>query len=108
MRLPVPPCPLASLVIVEFCALRSGLVSVESFLSFARMDVLLTFMAYTALAGAYLIIIPLSLMLWIQRRLTCMGKIERLVLYSMVFLFFPGMIVFAPFLNFRPYGQGEG
>jgi len=25
----------------------------------------------------------------------------------MVFLFFPGMIVFAPFLNLRLQGQGE-
>ena len=36
-----------------------------------------------------------------------MGKIERLVVYGMVFLFFPGMIVFAPFLNLRMSGQGE-
>ncbi|GCE64258.1 NAD(P)H-quinone oxidoreductase subunit L [cyanobiont of Ornithocercus magnificus] len=83
-------------------------MNIESFLSIAKMEVVLVFMTYIALASVYLIIIPLSLMLWIQQRLTRMGKIERLVVYSMVFLFFPGMIVFAPFLNFRPYGQGEG
>ena len=83
-------------------------MNIESFLSIAKMEAVLVFMAYIALASAYLIIVPLSLMLWMQRRLTCMGKTERFVTYSMVFLFFPGMIVFAPFLNFRPYGQGEG
>ena len=26
----------------------------------------------------------------------------------MVFLFFPGLVLFAPFLNFRLRGQGDG
>ncbi len=62
---------------------------------------------YGALAGAYLVVVPLGLLFWMQRRWTRMGKIERLVVYGLVFLFFPGMIVFAPFLNFRLQGQGE-
>ena len=36
-----------------------------------------------------------------------MGKLERLGIYGLVFLFFPGMILFAPFLNFRLSGQGD-
>ncbi|KGG11113.1 NADH dehydrogenase subunit [Prochlorococcus sp. SS52] len=36
-----------------------------------------------------------------------MGKIERLLIYSLVFLFFPGLILFAPFLNLRMNGQGD-
>ena len=32
---------------------------------------------------------------------------ERLVVYGLVFLLFPGMIVFAPFLNLRMSGEGE-
>ena len=43
----------------------------------------------------------------VQRRWTVMGKVERLGIYGLVFLFFPGMILFAPFLNFRLSGQGE-
>ena len=62
---------------------------------------------YGALAGAYLVVVPLGLLFWMQRRWTRMGKIERLVVYGLVFLFFPGMILFAPFLNFRLQGQGE-
>ena len=44
---------------------------------------------------------------WMNRRWTVMGKIERTAVYGMVFLFFPGLIVFAPFLNLRLRGQGE-
>ena len=36
-----------------------------------------------------------------------MSKLERLGVYGLVFLFFPGMIVFAPFINLRLSGQGE-
>ena len=42
-----------------------------------------------------------------NKRWTVMGKVERLGIYGLVFLFFPGMILFAPFLNFRLSGQGE-
>jgi NAD(P)H-quinone oxidoreductase subunit L len=40
------------------------------------------------------------------KRWTLMGKIERTVVYGLVFLFFPGLIVFAPFVNLRMAGQG--
>ena len=70
-------------------------------------DTLLTLGAYAALAGSYLLVVPLALFLWMNKRWHQMGKIERLVVYGMVFLFFPGMIVFAPFLNLRMSGQGE-
>ena len=53
-------------------------------------------------------VVPLALFAWMNKRWHHMGKIERLGIYGMVFLFFPGMIVFAPFLNFRLSGQGEG
>ena len=71
-------------------------------------DTLLVLGAYATLAGLYLLVVPLALFLWMNKRWHQMGKIERLVIYGMVFLFFPGMIVFAPFLNLRMSGQGEG
>ena len=70
-------------------------------------DKLLVLGAYATLAGLYLLVVPLALFLWMNKRWHQMGKIERLVVYGMVFLFFPGMIVFAPFLNLRMSGQGE-
>ena len=34
------------------------------------------------------------------------GKLERTGIYGLVFLFFPGLILFAPFVNLRMQGQG--
>ena len=55
----------------------------------------------------YLLVVPLGLFLWMNSRWHRMSNIERLVIYGMVFLFFPGMVLFAPFLNFRLSGQGD-
>jgi NAD(P)H-quinone oxidoreductase subunit L len=52
-------------------------------------------------------VVPLALYAWMIRRWTVMGKIERTAVYGLVFLFFPGLILFAPFLNVRLQGQGE-
>jgi NAD(P)H-quinone oxidoreductase subunit L len=62
---------------------------------------------YASLTSGYLLVVPLALYWWMQRRWTLMGKIERTAVYGLVFLFFPGLILFAPFLNFRLHGQGE-
>ena len=69
-------------------------------------ETLLVLGLYGALAGLYLVAVPLALYLWMQRRWMVMGKIERTAVYGLVFLFFPGLILFAPFLNFRLQGQG--
>ncbi len=69
-------------------------------------ETLLLLGLYGALAGAYLVAVPLALYWWMQRRWMVMGKIERTAVYGLVFLFFPGLILFAPFLNFRLQGQG--
>jgi NAD(P)H-quinone oxidoreductase subunit L len=68
---------------------------------------LLVIGAYLALAGAYLVVVPLALITWMSRRWTVMGKLERTGIYGLVFLFFPGLILFAPFINLRLQGQGE-
>jgi len=52
-------------------------------------------------------VMPLALFFWMNRRWHVMGKMERLFVFGLVFFFFPGMILFAPFLNFRLSGQGE-
>jgi NAD(P)H-quinone oxidoreductase subunit L len=68
---------------------------------------LLVIGAYLVVAGAYLVVIPLALYWWMNKRWTVMGKLERLGVYGLVFLFFPGLILFSPFLNLRLSGQGE-
>nr|YP_002048679.1 NADH dehydrogenase subunit; NdhL [Paulinella chromatophora]B1X3F0.1 RecName: Full=NAD(P)H-quinone oxidoreductase subunit L, organellar chromatophore; AltName: Full=NAD(P)H dehydrogenase I subunit L; AltName: Full=NDH-1 subunit L; AltName: Full=NDH-L [Paulinella chromatophora]ACB42469.1 NADH dehydrogenase subunit; NdhL [Paulinella chromatophora] len=64
-------------------------------------------LAYGVLGGLYLILVPLALYWWMNRRWYIMGKIERLFVYGLVFLFFPGLILLSPFLNMRLKGQGE-
>jgi NAD(P)H-quinone oxidoreductase subunit L len=81
--------------------------AMPAFLSQISTQTLLVLGLYAALAGAYLVVVPLALYAWMQRRWTVMGKIERTGVYGLVFLFFPGLILFAPFLNFRMAGQGE-
>jgi NAD(P)H-quinone oxidoreductase subunit L len=71
------------------------------------LDTLLVLALYTTLAGAYLVVVPLALFWWMNRRWMVMGKIERTAIYGLVFLFFPGLILFAPFLNLRLAGQGQ-
>ena len=63
--------------------------------------------AYSFLGFMYLVVVPLFLYFWMNSRWQIMGKMERLGIYGLVFLFFPGLILFAPFLNLRLNGQGE-
>lgn len=78
-----------------------------SFLSNLSTDTLLVLGLYIALGGAYLVAVPLALYAWMVKRWTVMGKFERFGVYGLVFLFFPGLILFSPFINLRMAGQGE-
>ena len=82
-------------------------MDLSSLLHQLPQDTLLVLLAYVALGGLYLVVIPLVLYAWMNKRWHRMGKLERLGIYGMVFFFFPGMILFAPFLNFRLSGQGD-
>jgi NAD(P)H-quinone oxidoreductase subunit L len=82
-------------------------VPLPGFLSSLTTETLLVIGAYLALGGAYLVVVPLALIAWMAKRWTVMGKLERTAIYGLVFLFFPGLILFAPFINLRLQGQGE-
>tara|TARA_Y100001968_G_C18907946_1_gene503880 strand:+ start:142 stop:393 length:252 start_codon:yes stop_codon:yes gene_type:complete len=62
---------------------------------------------YGFLGFAYLVVVPLLLYFWMNNRWNVMGKFERLIVYGFVFLFFPGLILFSPFLNLRLNGNQE-
>ena len=64
--------------------------------------------AYVGVISIYLLIIPLILFYWMNNRWNFMGKLERFVVYGLVFLFFPGLILFSPFLNLRLKGESKG
>ncbi len=57
---------------------------------------------YLALGGAYLAVVPLVLFFYLKARWFVASSIERTLMYFLVFLFFPGMLLLSPFLNFRP------
>jgi len=82
-------------------------VDLAGLLGAINQDTLLVLAAYAVLGGAYLVAVPLALYAWMIKRWTVMGKLERLGVYGLVFLFFPGLILFAPFINLRMAGQGE-
>ena len=82
-------------------------MALPGFLSSISADTLVVIAAYLVLAGAYLVAVPLALYAWMVRRWTVMGKIERTAVYGLVFLFVPGLILFAPFINLRMAGQGS-
>jgi NAD(P)H-quinone oxidoreductase subunit L len=59
-------------------------------------------LVYLILSGAYLLVIPGALYLYLQKRWYVASSIERGFMYFLVFFFFPGMLLLSPFLNFRP------
>ena len=67
-----------------------------------------TLFTYFGLVSIYLLVIPLILFYWMNNRWNYMGKFERLAVYGLVFLFFPGLILFSPFLNLRLRGESKG
>tara|TARA_B100000900_G_C19952466_1_gene462239 strand:+ start:110 stop:349 length:240 start_codon:yes stop_codon:yes gene_type:complete len=69
---------------------------------------ILVILEYAIILTLYLVIIPLSLFYWMNNRWNVMGKFERLGIYGLVFLFFPGLILFSPFLNLRLNGEKKG
>ena len=67
-----------------------------------------TLFTYFGVLSIYLLVIPLILFYWMNNRWNFMGKFERLAVYGLVFLFFPGLILFSPFLNLRLKGDSKG
>lgn len=80
-----------------------GLVagSSSTLLTMDLMDIT-TLLIYVLLLGAYLLVGPAFAYVYLKARWYVASSIERLLMYFLVFLFFPGMLVFAPILNFRP------
>mgnify|MGYP000872816874 FL=1 len=77
------------------------------FLQSIPQDTLLVLAGYAVQGGTYLVAVHLLLYAWMIKRWTVMGKLERFGVYGLVFLFFPGLILFAPFINLRMAGQGD-
>lgn len=59
-------------------------------------------LVYLALAGAYLLIVPIVVLFYLQLRWHTAGSFERAFMYFLVFFFFPGLLVLSPIVNLRP------
>lgn len=68
-------------------------------------DLLITLALYVGLAGAYLVVMPLAILFYLKANWNRAGSVERTLLYGLMFAFFPGMLLFSPFLNFRPQAR---
>ena len=62
----------------------------------------LALILYVGLGGAYLVAGPLFMLVYLNKRWYTAGSIERLLMYFGVFFFFPGLLLFSPFINYRP------
>jgi NAD(P)H-quinone oxidoreductase subunit L len=59
-------------------------------------------LTYLILAGSYLLVIPVAIFAYMKFRWYSATSFERGFMYFLVFMFFPGLLVLSPFLNFRP------
>jgi NAD(P)H-quinone oxidoreductase subunit L len=57
---------------------------------------------YLVLSGTYLLVLPAFVYFYLKNRWYVASSIERLIMYLLVFLSFPGMLLLSPLLNFRP------
>ncbi len=62
---------------------------------------LLILAVYGVLAGLYLLVMPALTYAYLKSRWYVAGSFERAFMYFLVLFFFPGMLLLAPFLNFR-------
>lgn len=63
---------------------------------------IITIALYVAMAGVYLLVVPVATLFYLNRRWYTARSIERMLMYFMVFMFFPGLLVLSPFVNLRP------
>ncbi|MBO3461646.1 NAD(P)H-quinone oxidoreductase subunit L [Aetokthonos hydrillicola Thurmond2011] len=57
---------------------------------------------YLSLAGAYLLAVPVAILLYLNLRWYTATSLERSFMYFLVFFFFPGLLLLSPFVNWRP------
>ncbi|WP_017319204.1 NAD(P)H-quinone oxidoreductase subunit L [Mastigocladopsis repens] len=57
---------------------------------------------YLILAGAYLLVVPAAVLLYLNLRWYVASSVERGFMYFLVFFFFPGLLLLSPFVNLRP------
>ena len=62
----------------------------------------MTELLYVGLLGAVLLVMPLGVYFYLEKRWYVASAVERVFMYFLMFFSFPGMLLFSPFLNLRP------
>lgn len=62
----------------------------------------MTELIYLGVAIGALLLMPLIIYFYLQKRWYVASSVERTFMYFLMFISFPGMLLFSPFLNFRP------
>jgi|FaiFalDrversion3_1042247.scaffolds.fasta_scaffold18318_2 NAD(P)H-quinone oxidoreductase subunit L len=62
----------------------------------------LVWATYGALAALYLLVLPFLSLVYVDKRWNCSGAWEKVLMFFLVLFFFPGMVLVAPFMTFRP------
>lgn len=75
------------------------MLSIENF----DLETIIAGLLYLTLSLLYLIVVPATVYVYLNKRWYIVSSFERAFMYFLVFLFFPGMLLLSPFLNFRPY-----
>ena len=78
------------------------MLDINTFISNLEIDTLITALLYLILSATYLLVLPSLIYFYLKTRWYVAGSVERLLIYFMVFLCFPGMLLLSPILNFRP------
>ncbi|MBC6419610.1 MAG: NAD(P)H-quinone oxidoreductase subunit L [Prochloron sp. SP5CPC1] len=65
-------------------------------------ETILLALVYLTLSLLYLLIGPGILYFYLKIRWYVASSVERTLMYFLVFLFFPGLLLLSPVLNFRP------
>ena len=65
-------------------------------------DTLVVAILYLGLSAVYLLIMPGFVYFYLNSRWYVASSPERVFMYFLMFLFFPGVLLLSPFLNFRP------
>jgi NAD(P)H-quinone oxidoreductase subunit L len=63
---------------------------------------IIALLLYVALGGAYLVVLPALTIFYLKSRWYVASSVERVFMYFLVFLFFPGLLLLSPLVNFRP------
>ncbi len=71
-------------------------------MSFLLSSPMFAAVVYAAIAGAYLLVLPLIILFYFKARWYKTGSLERVFICFLAFFFFPGLLVLSPFFNFRP------